>query len=171
MKITLYIATSINGYIAKPDDNTDWLSEEDNAGFEQKCSEYGNVVLGRRSFETLKEDVPFPFFGVTSVVMTHQKIQNVWGDKAIFTDASPEEIVAMLQDKGFENILVGGGGQVNAAFLKAGLIDEIYVDIEPVLFGKGIKLAADEEFDYKLELVDTKKLNASTVQVHYKVLK
>jgi dihydrofolate reductase len=168
---TLYIATSINGYIAKPDDNTEWLSAEDNDSFEKKCREYGNVVLGRRSFETLKEDVPFPFFDVTSVVVTRQKIENTWGEKAIFTDAPPQEIVAMLQQVGFENVLIGGGSQINAAFLKAGQIDDIYVDIEPVLFGKGIKLAAEEEFDYKLELLETKKLNANTVQLHYKVLK
>src|SRR5256885_5834034 len=136
MKVVLYMATSINGYIAKADDNTDWLSPEDNASFENICREFGNIILGRRSYETLKEDVPFPFFDVFSVVVTRQKIKNLWEEKALFTDKSPKEIIEVLHNKGFENILLGGGGKTNAAFMKSGLVDEIYFDVEPIVFGR-----------------------------------
>lgn len=57
------------------------------------------------------------------------------------------------------------------AFMKEGLINEIYLDVEPLIFGKGIKLFADSDFEYNLELLEVNKLNENTVQLHYKVIK
>ena len=77
----------------------------------------------------------------------------------------------MIEEKGFEKAFLAGGGQLNASFMKEGLVDEIYLDVEPLLFGKGIKLFADADFEYKLELLECKKLNANTLQLHYEILK
>lgn len=77
----------------------------------------------------------------------------------------------MLEEKGFSETFLAGGGNVNSSFIKDGLIDEIYLDVEPIVFGKGIKLFSEEDFEYELELLEVNKLNENTVQLHYKVKK
>ena len=77
----------------------------------------------------------------------------------------------MLEQKGFTFAFLAGGGQLNTSFVKENLIDEIYLDVEPLVFGKGIRVFAEGDFELELELLETKKLNPNTVQLHYKVLK
>lgn len=60
---------------------------------------------------------------------------------------------------------------MNASFIAAGLIDEIFLDVEPHLFGKGIKLFEGKNFEAKLKLLGVKKISKNEVQLHYKVLK
>lgn len=103
--------------------------------------------------------------------MTHKPLENKWGDKVIFTDKSPKEVLKMLEEKGFDTAFLAGGGHINSAFIKDGLIDEIYLDVEPIVFGKGIKLFADSDFEYQLEFLEVNKLNKNTVQLHFKVKK
>jgi len=76
-----------------------------------------------------------------------------------------------LKKKGFSEILVAGGGKLNASFMQKGLVDEIYLDIEPFVFGSGIKLFANGEWENKLKLLGTKLLSKDTIQIHYKVIK
>jgi len=73
--------------------------------------------------------------------------------------------------KEFETIILTGGGKLNGAFMKEGLVDEIYLDVEPTVFGKGIPLFGDADFEAKLQLIGTKKLSDNEIQLHYKVLK
>jgi len=95
----------------------------------------------------------------------------MWGEKVVVTDGSPKDILALLEAKGFKTVFLAGGGQLNSSFMKDGLVDEVYFDVEPLLFGKGIKVFADADFECTLELLDTKQLNAHTVQLHYRVHK
>lgn len=76
-----------------------------------------------------------------------------------------------MHEQGFETIMVCGGGGLNTSFMKENLIDEIYLDIEPIIFGKGIKLFEDSNFEAKLKLLGVKKLSSNEIQLHYKVIK
>lgn len=67
--------------------------------------------------------------------------------------------------------MVCGGGKLNAAFMKENLIDEIYLDVEPVVHGKGIRLFADADFEAKLKLLGTNKFSKNEIQMHYRVIK
>ena len=67
--------------------------------------------------------------------------------------------------------MVCGGGELNSSFMKENLVDEMYIDIEPLVFGKGIKVFADAVFEKKLELIETKKFSPNEIQLHYKVKK
>ena len=64
---------------------------------------------------------------------------------------------------------LAGGGMLNASFMREGLVNEIYLDVEPLIFGKGIQIIAPSEFEYELELLEVKKLNKDTVQLRYLV--
>ena len=165
MKVVLYMAITANGYIAKENNETPW-SDEEWESFSEKVKKIKNLVVGRKTFEIMEQEEEFqkidnPF----TVIVSNQKENN-----SNFVN-SPEQAINLLKEKGFSEILVAGGGKLNSSFMQKGLVDEIYLDIEPFLFGKGIKLFAENDFETKLELLETKQLSKNVIQLHYKILK
>jgi dihydrofolate reductase len=171
MKTILYMGVTPNGLIARPDGNSEWTSWEDLQGFHDGSKAAGNCVMGSATFREVVKYNLFPYPDALNVVVTKENVENAWGDKALFTNAAPREILALLEKRGFETAFLIGGGFLNSAFAKERLIDEIYFDVEPLLFGRGIPVFREEDFEFELELVDFKKLNADTVQLHYRVKK
>ena len=172
MKVILYIGVSINGYIAKADGDSEWTSDEDLKGFFDNSKKAGNIVMGKNTFHAANSYGYFPFPEALNVVVTHEKFENTWGENVIFADQSPREVLTMLETKGFTEVFLAGGGLINSSFAKEKLIDEIYLDVEPLLLSKGIPVfAPSTDFEFELKLLEVNKLNADTVQLHYKVIK
>ncbi len=113
----------------------------------------------------LFERIGSPF----TIVVTNKKIREV--DTKFAFVSTPKEAIELLKKKGFDGVLLGGGGRMNASFMESGFIDEIILDVEPLLFGKGIKLFADTDFEAKLELLRIKKLSKKLIRLHYRVVK
>lgn len=170
MKVILYMAITSNGMIARKDNGTDWVSEEAWVSYNKICREVGNVVIGRRTYEIMVADSEL-LEDCLYVVLTHNKSLKSKSPNVVFTQQSPKEVLQFLKGKGFDKVLVAGGGGVNSTFFKEGLIDEIYLDIEPIVLGKGIQLFSPKEFEFRLQLVEINKLNGSTTKLHYKVLR
>lgn len=160
---------SINGFIAKEDGDSEWTSDEDLEGFYEHSKKAGNIIMGKNTYHAASDYGYFPFPEALNVVVTHQNIKNEWGNKVMITGNSPHWIIAKLEELGFREAFIAGGGKLNSSFMKEGLIDEIYLDVEPLLLGKGIPLFALGDFEINLELLETKKLNKNTIQLHYKV--
>lgn len=172
MKTILYMAITVNGKIAAHDDDTSWTSKEDWDGFRTMCNKTGNAVIGRRTYDMVKKEGT-QLSDVLTVVLTHDAaLLAKKSPRTIFTDKPPKDILTMLERKGFKEALVAGGGILNSGFLKEGLIDEMYIDIEPLILGRGIPLFADGDFAPRLKLLGVKTLtNHQTIQLHYKVIK
>lgn len=170
MKVILYMGISVNGYIAKEDGDSEWTSEEDLQGFYEQSKRAGNIVMGKNTYLAASKSGYFPFPDALNVIVSHEKIANKWGEKVVIMDQKPKEIINMLGQKGFSTVFLAGGGKLNTSFATENLINEIYLDVEPLLLGKGIKVFADGDFNFDLELMETKKLNKNTIQLHYKVL-
>lgn len=171
MKTILYMAMTVNGKIAGIDHDTSWTSKEDWAGFRAMCRKTGNAIIGRRTYDMVKkEDTQLD--DILTVVLTHEPtLLSQQSPHTIFTNKHPRDVIAMLREKGFKEALVAGGGILNSTFLKEGLIDELYIDIEPLILGRGIPLFADGEFAPRLKLLKIKMLsNHQTVQLHYQVI-
>ena len=169
MKVILYMEMTVNGFVAKPDDNTDWISDEAWESYTAVMAEVDAIIIGKRTYDLMPQDEfqkSAEYIVVTSSKPVDKKVPNV-----VFFNDTPAQIIEQLQKKGHENIAIAGGGKANVLFMNAGLIDEIYLDIEPVVFGSGIPLFAKDDFEYKLEFLDTKMLNKNTIQLHYRVLK
>ena len=77
----------------------------------------------------------------------------------------------VVKTKGFKEVVMGGGGTLNAGFLKDGLIDEMILDVESMVFGKGVKLFKDTDVEAKLELLETRMLSKNTARLRYKVVR
>ncbi len=82
---------------------------------------------------------------------------------------SPHKALEILA--GHDEVIVAGGGKLNSSFLAEGLVDEIYLDIEPIVLGQGIPLFKERDFLHHLQLVGQKKFGQDVLQLHYRVLK
>lgn len=172
MKITLYMAMSVNGMIARKNGEEDFLSHKNWEKFVSLANEHKNFVVGRKTYEAVKrwgEDYSFDdLVGIEKVVISKNTSQKL--DEGYTLADSPKDAIAKLSKKGFENILVTGGATINSSFAKEKLLDEIILNIEPVFIEQGIPLFSENSFDIRLELVDTEK-NGDRLTLHYKVLK
>lgn len=169
MKITLYMAISIDGFVAKKDGNSDWVSPVDSANFEQKIKEKGCIIVGRRTFDQYQGDL-YPVKSVTNIVLTSDSSLKSEEDNVIYA-RSPSDAVKLAQKKGHDKALLIGGGITNGLFLREGLIDEVFLSVHPLILGDGIKLFEGVETDIKLEFVDQKELGEGLVQIYYQVIK
>ena len=172
MKVTLYMAMTANGMIAKADDDTSWVSATEWKSFSRAINRAGNMIIGRRTFEIMEKGGQFAVLEKVKVmVTTHRTGLRSSNPNVTFTDRSPRDILTFLRKQGFKEALVAGGGKLNSSFIKEGLINEIYLDIEPIVLGKGIRLFNEADFESKLKLLGTKELSSNEMQLHYKVLK
>lgn len=168
MKVILYMDITVNGMIGKIDGKSDFTSEEDGISFNETCQKIGTVISGRKTYEVLYPDF-MPLKQGTHYVLTHDitKISN--NPTVKFTNKPPEELLIEIEKSGNKEVCLIGGQQTISQFMQKGLIDEIYLDIEPLIFGQGMSLFAPSDFETKLELLETKNLSPQTVQLHYKV--
>jgi len=166
MKVVLYMAMTVNGYIAKENDETPW-SDAIWKSYYKITKNFKAIILGRHTYQIMKRVKEFdkidnPF----TLVVTTRPMKNKKNFAFIKT---PAKAIKFLRSRGFSRVLVGGGSKLNASFIKAGLIDEIYLDVEPLAFGSGIKLFDDSNFETKLRLIRIRKLSKDVIQLHYKV--
>lgn len=174
MKVSLYMAMTVNGFIAKEDDDTSFVSENEWNSFRAMVADIGNMIIGNRTYEIMKKGDEFKDLENIRVVVvskvSNDATSNIISDKHSIAK-SPQEALVILEKEGFERALVAGGGTLNASFMKENLVDEIYLDIEPVIFAEGIRLFAENDFEAKLKLIETKNLSSDEIQLHYRVLK
>lgn len=173
MKITLYMAMSANGIIATETGEEEFLSHDNWEKFYSLAKEFGNFIVGKNTYEAVKQwDEGYNFddlVGIEKVVISHD--QSFKLDKGYTMANSPQDALNKLSEKGFETVLVTGGATINSAFAKTNLLDEIILNIEPVIVGKGIPLFAPEDFELKLKLVASDTSKKRIVTLKYTVLK
>lgn len=163
MKVSLLAAISIDGFMA--DRNVaGWSSEEDRAFFIEETVGTGAVITGRVNFDTFPGPLPQRY---NIVITRHPKpsTEDVW-----YTNVSPEEVIAELEAKGFKEVSVIGGAQINTLFMEAGLITDLYLTVRPYIYGAGIPLFADLTKEFSTELVNSKPLGPGEILNHYKVI-
>ncbi|MEM3781627.1 MAG: dihydrofolate reductase [Candidatus Micrarchaeaceae archaeon] len=164
----MYAAITPNGMIAKSGDRLDFITSTEWQGILKKAYDTGNCIMGRRAYEALLRKGKFPY-NCLNVVMTKKKIKNKWGGKVIFTGKSPRQVLKMLEQKGFGEALIMGGGHVNASFMKQGLVDELILDVEPRLVTKGIRLFEGKDFERRLRLVNARQVSPEEARLIFRL--
>lgn len=168
MKIILLAVMTIDGKLARDEHQlVDWSSAEDKKLFYGTTRKAGVLIVGHNTFRTF----PSPLPGRLHVVLTRDMRDKVDVPGVVeYTDRSPQEIVAGLEARGYSEAVMAGGAGANALFLRAGLVDEIWLTIEPIIFGVGIELFRGWEFDVRARLLSVEKLNEEgTVHLKYMV--
>lgn len=171
MKLVILMATSVDGVIGEDDSqiSTDWTSPADKKSFITETKKHGVIIMGNSTFKTIGRPLP----GRLNFILTSspEKYQDqVQPGVLEFFKGSPTEVAKELESRGFESAILGGGAKTNTEFIKAGLVDEIIINIHPIIFGYGLKIAEGEKLNKKLELLETKEIGDQTVQLRYKVL-
>jgi dihydrofolate reductase len=168
MKVILYMAISVDGKIAKSDDDTSWISEEEWNSYSSAVNKAGCLIVGRRTYHILTNQPEFSDIENVKLIVVSKNDVETKSSSHLVTH-SPKEALDALKD--FEEVIVAGGGMLNASFIAEDLIDEIYLDIEPIALGEGIPLFREHKFEKKLKLLGMKKLSDNEIQLHYQVLK
>lgn len=168
MKVILYMAISVNGYITSGKDNSDWVSKEDWNEFDKLKRECGVMVMGKNTFQQFQDD--FPQEGALNIVMTHdrslleKKIDNVF-----FTDKNPKELIKWVAEQGFKQLMIIGGMTLNTSFVKENLVDEIWLSVHPIMIGSGKTVIDKFEMFKKLTFIGSKELSEGLVQLRYRI--
>ena len=171
MNISVYLASSVNGMVSNKANVPNWLSQEYGQGFMGICQRMKAVIMGKTTYEILSPDhLPLKDEG-TLIVLTHETAATPSQSNVVFTDKTPQEIVPILEARGHHEAVIIGGTQTVSEFVKSGLVDELYLVVEPVLFGMGLPLVRAVDAEYKLTLLDVQNLNTNTVQLHYRLLR
>lgn len=174
MKIILVAAMSVDGKITRGDeaDVAEWTSPEDKDFFSNIIKENKLIVMGSATYESVKQDLSHSAERLR-IIMTRypEKYKNDFiKDQLEFTDLSPTDLIKNLTKRGFKQMLLLGGAKIYGIFLKERLVNEIYLTIEPKIFGKGKPLVDLQELKVELKLQSIKKLNEQgTLLLYYKL--
>jgi dihydrofolate reductase len=171
-KITLHLAASLDGFIARRDGTVDWLPlPEADEGFAEFLAGVDTVVMGRRTWDLAREregEQPFP--GRRCVVFSRRRAgQRQRGVQ--FTDEDPETCVRRLREtpprRGAGGIWLVGGGEVVRLCLEAGIVNEVVLTLVPVLLGDGVPLFLPRAGTTWLKLLDCRAQANGLVQLRY----
>ena len=171
MKVTLFMAISLNGIIATLDNQEEFLSHANWDEFVKVVQKCGCLIWGRKTYELVRKwDKSYldPFKNIVKVIISRDK--DLKFDSGFVLADSPKSAIKLLKEMGFKEVILTGGSINNSAFGKLGLINEIILDIEGVIIGQGIPLFNPEEFELKLQLKTVKKVTENILQLHYKVV-
>ena len=188
-KTSVYIATSLDGFIARPDGSLDWLdgsgdnetndhpetqSSGEDYGFKDFMDRIDSMILGRTTFQQVLKFGEWPYAGkhviVPSSTLSPEEVPERLQPEVKIANGEPSELLSLLDIGGYKHAWIDGGKTIQR-FLRAGLIDEITVSRIPVLIGAGIPLFGELVRDVDLEHAQTSCFDSGLVQSRYRVVR
>ncbi len=169
MKVVLYMAMTVNGMIARENYQEDFLSHENWKVLLKLAKKCGGIIVGRKTYQTVQQWKEYNFDDVkaTKIIVSHNSKLKL--PQSYLLASSPLKALQKSFQLGFRKVLLVGGSTLNSAFLKRGLINEIIVNIEPYILGRGIPIFAGSGFERRLKLIKVIKLKRGIIQLNYKV--
>lgn len=173
MRASVFVGTSLDGFIARPNGAFDFLSaggaDTEPHGFEEFYATVDALVMGRNTYDVV---LPFPSwpYGQKPVFVLSSRPLPPPPSGAVVERLSgaPKDVAAQLESRGFEHLYVDGGATIQA-FLRAGLIQRLVISRVPVLIGAGIPLFGSLAADVPLRHVATRQYPGGLVQSEYEV--
>ena len=171
MKVSAFVGTSVDGFIARANGDLDWLPSGGNPSYDAFIAAVDAVVMGRKTFEKVLTFGTWPYGDKPVFVLSTRPLELPTLPGALVEQASgdPSEIVSRLADRGMGHLYVDGGITIQR-FLQAGLIQHLIVTRVPVLIGDGIPLFGALKRDIALSHVATITYPGGLVQTEYVVV-
>lgn len=174
-KLSVFIATSLDGYIAREDGSIDWLMEAnqlarpgEDCGYKAFIATVDLMIMGRHSFEKVLSFEEWPYGQLPVLVLSSNNI-NIPEHLKPFVSVSnkkPYDLYQELEAKNICHVYLDGGITIQQ-FLNAGLVDEITLTLIPILIGSGKRLFGDLEQDNQLNHISTTTYSGGFVQIKY----
>ncbi|MBL7918051.1 MAG: dihydrofolate reductase [Bacteroidia bacterium] len=170
-KLIVYIAASVDGFIAKPNDDLSFLSivqkQGEDYGYENFISGVDTIIMGRKTYDWITKQVDFPHADKTSYIITRNKKPNI-GNINFYT-GELSTLVNDLKSKPGKTIFCDGGAEIVNQLLNLRLVDELIISVIPIIVGNGTRLF-NNTTEQKLELLSAKSFDTGLVQLHYKCI-
>jgi dihydrofolate reductase len=171
--LVVFIASSLDGYIATKDESLDWLFQvegEGDNGYSEFYDTVDTVLMGKKTYDWIMkhESGEFPYKNKECYVFTRSSIEDTENVKFINGDLA--DFTNQLKSQNGKNIWMVGGGEVLQIFFKENLVDEIILTLAPVVIGNGIPLFNEGDYHLDLRLKGTRTFN-QFVELHYIVNK
>jgi dihydrofolate reductase len=172
MKTIIDMHISLNGMITDANGGEDWLPHEGWDEFKLQAAKYGNVIMGRNTYETVSSEYEENFDVLDAELKIIVTSQLDYAAPDGYTVAhSPEEAIKVVEEASMEVAYVIGGGRLNGAFMKRGLVDGLHITINPYVLGSGKNIFEKADFSYQLKLLATKEISLGRVVNDYEVVK
>ena len=172
MDTILNMSTSLNGIAARENNSTGFLTHGEWPMFTGLVSKTGALVWGRKTHEIVRgygEQVMLGFADVAGIVLSRDASFAVEPGWKVAT--SPQHALELLEAAGHKQAVLGGGGTVNSAFARAGLINHVIFYIDSIVVGNGYPVFAAEPFELPLQLESVDKAGDEVIEVKYRVAK
>ena len=171
-KLSLFIATSLDGYIAKDNDNLDFLKlvekEGEDYGYAEFTANIDTIILGRKTYDWVLREIGTSHYenGDRDVYVITRSPRPDSGRTKFYT-GSLTDLIQQLRSQNGKDIYCDGGAEIVNELIKSDLIDEYIISIVPVLLGSGVRLFKSERPEQVLELVETKTFDTGLTQLRY----
>ncbi|MBT1705429.1 dihydrofolate reductase family protein [Chryseosolibacter indicus] len=171
--LSLFIAASLDGYIAKPNDDLSFLKlvekEGEDYGYLQFTQTIDTLIVGRKTYDYVLKEIGSSHYdnGLRDVYVIARTARPKVGRTTFYTGDIAELVKRLKSEKG-KNIYCDGGSEVINELLKHDLVDEFIISVIPVLLGNGTRLFRDGRPEQTLEFVTTKIFDTGLTQLHYK---
>jgi len=171
--LSLYIATSLDSYNAKPDDDLSFLKsvekEGEDYGHAAFIATIDTIIIGRKTYDWVVREIGASHYdnGERNIYVITRTARPAIG-KIRFYTGNISELIQQLKTENGKNIYCDGGAEIIHELLKNDLIDELIISVIPVLLGAGTRLFKDGRPEQRLELVNTKTFDTGLIQLHYK---
>lgn len=164
-KVILYIAVSLDGYIADRNGSVDWIKGQDDSvepedTFTPFFDSVDTVIMGKRTYDQIVTELSpnhWPYTGATTFVITHDDC--IGTEHIRFRNTSVYRLVDEIQEQSGKNIWICGGAQIARQLIEKDMIDTYHIAVIPVILGGGIKLFDTTEHKIDLTLARTKEYN------------
>lgn len=169
-KFILYIAISLDGYVAKLDGSIDWLASPETEGEDYGYSEFYHsidaLVMGSATYEQVVGFGEWVYAGKPSYVLTQRNLSTT-RDDVFFVQNGVEEVLKTLTEQHHQRVWIVGGGKIASLFIQQELVDEYILFVMPTLLGSGLPLFQSVP-ELKLDLVGLDSYDSGVAKLHYK---
>jgi len=173
-KVKLFIASSLDCYIAREDGGIDWLFTDADYGYTKFYDSIDTIIVGRKSYDQSLTLDEYPYKGKKVYVFTRNKVRkknNNNEQDVEYIDTNIQDFVTNLTQSIGKDVWLLGGGEIVSVLLNAGLVDEIILSIHPIILGTGIPLLRNIQKEVNLKLENSLSFESGLMQLCYKVLK
>ncbi|MBD1942210.1 dihydrofolate reductase [Coleofasciculus sp. FACHB-712] len=168
-KVILFIASSLDGYIARQSGDIDWLFTDQDYGYSEFFASVDTLLMGRKTYEQVLTFGEYPYKGVKSYVFTRNPLFLADSNAEVITEDIKKFVEQLRQVEG-KNIWLVGGSQLTHELMSNNLVDELILSIHPIVLGEGIPLFEHGTNPQCLNFTKCQTYSSGLVQLSYDVV-